>query len=389
MPALATARRLRDRHPWGVYQVAAGGCLALLATGQLTLAGELADRSYQDAVELAGRLGRAATPVVGTTAAICGIVAKAQGRVRTALTRLTEAATLLADWPTYRLERLYLAELAATHAVLGDLDQATARLEQADRHRDSPVRLLDAWVERARAWTAAANGEASRATALARHAASLAHATEQPTIEALARFDAVRFGDRRQAPRGLAELAHQLQLPAVSAMAAAAAVLGSADRAVALDQAAGALAEHGHLLYAAEAAIAAYRGHAEAGRPTRANLSLVRATALVRECDGARTPLLVSNGLEAVLTPRERQVAALAAAGHSGPKIAAQLGLSVRTVNNYLGRAYHKLGVRSRTELAGLLPAPTIGGLAISHDLATRASAGSPLTRAGRPAETV
>jgi DNA-binding CsgD family transcriptional regulator len=58
-----------------------------------------------------------------------------------------------------------------------------------------------------------------------------------------------------------------------------------------------------------------------------------------------------------VLTPREREVAMLAAAGISSREIAARLDLSVRTVDNYLGRAYAKLDVASRTELAALLRA--------------------------------
>lgn len=61
------------------------------------------------------------------------------------------------------------------------------------------------------------------------------------------------------------------------------------------------------------------------------------------------------HGLYTVLTSRELQVASQAAAGHSAPKIATCLGLSARTVNNYLGRAYDKLGVRGRTQLADVL----------------------------------
>jgi len=50
-------------------------------------------------------------------------------------------------------------------------------------------------------------------------------------------------------------------------------------------------------------------------------------------------------------------VAMLAAARTSSREIAARLDLSVRTVDNYLGRAYAKLGVANRTELAALLHA--------------------------------
>jgi DNA-binding CsgD family transcriptional regulator len=56
-----------------------------------------------------------------------------------------------------------------------------------------------------------------------------------------------------------------------------------------------------------------------------------------------------------VLTPREREVAMLAAAHISSREIAARLALSVRTVDNYLGRVYAKLGVSTRAQLAALL----------------------------------
>ncbi|MFJ5266353.1 ATP-binding protein [Streptomyces sp. NPDC088387] len=54
------------------------------------------------------------------------------------------------------------------------------------------------------------------------------------------------------------------------------------------------------------------------------------------------------------LTPQELQVVRLAAGGNSSRQIAAQLFLSPRTVEHHLYKAYPKLGVGSRRELAGL-----------------------------------
>jgi len=54
----------------------------------------------------------------------------------------------------------------------------------------------------------------------------------------------------------------------------------------------------------------------------------------------------------AVLTPSERRIVGLAQRGLTNTEIARQLTLSPRTVENHLARAYQKLGVRSRTELA-------------------------------------
>ncbi len=53
-----------------------------------------------------------------------------------------------------------------------------------------------------------------------------------------------------------------------------------------------------------------------------------------------------------VLTPSERRIVGLAQRGLTNTEIASQLKLSSRTVENHLARAYGKLGIRSRTELA-------------------------------------
>jgi DNA-binding CsgD family transcriptional regulator len=52
------------------------------------------------------------------------------------------------------------------------------------------------------------------------------------------------------------------------------------------------------------------------------------------------------------LTPTERRVAELVAAGHSNKEVAAELFVTLRAVEANLSRIYGKLGIRSRTELA-------------------------------------
>jgi len=58
------------------------------------------------------------------------------------------------------------------------------------------------------------------------------------------------------------------------------------------------------------------------------------------------------------LTPSERRVAELVAGGLSNKQVAAQLYVSVATVDTHLRAVYAKLGVRSRTQLARRLGAP-------------------------------
>ena len=58
------------------------------------------------------------------------------------------------------------------------------------------------------------------------------------------------------------------------------------------------------------------------------------------------------------LTPGERRVAELVAAGLSNKQVAEQLYVSVYTVEAHLSQAYAKLGIASRTQLAAALGPP-------------------------------
>jgi DNA-binding CsgD family transcriptional regulator len=70
----------------------------------------------------------------------------------------------------------------------------------------------------------------------------------------------------------------------------------------------------------------------------------------------ARTPTLsdvIANGYG--LTPREREVAALAARGRATKQIASNLAISLFTVKDHLKAVYAKVGVQSRAELVATL----------------------------------
>jgi len=66
-------------------------------------------------------------------------------------------------------------------------------------------------------------------------------------------------------------------------------------------------------------------------------------------------------GQVAMLTPRKREVASLAANGLTNREIAEQLVVSARTVEHHLEHAYQKLGVNDRGELTTLLSARLTG----------------------------
>jgi DNA-binding CsgD family transcriptional regulator len=57
----------------------------------------------------------------------------------------------------------------------------------------------------------------------------------------------------------------------------------------------------------------------------------------------------------ASLTPQQRQIALLAAAGHTNKEIAARLFLSPRTVSTHLYQVFPKLGITSRAALRDAL----------------------------------
>ena len=80
-----------------------------------------------------------------------------------------------------------------------------------------------------------------------------------------------------------------------------------------------------------------------------------RARELAAACEGARPPALALLDEPTPLSKREREVALLAAQGLASKEIAARLHLSSRTVDNHLQRAYEKLGVTSRSDLAAAI----------------------------------
>ncbi|MFF5701542.1 AAA family ATPase [Streptomyces sp. NPDC012794] len=80
-----------------------------------------------------------------------------------------------------------------------------------------------------------------------------------------------------------------------------------------------------------------------------------RTRAELRAAGESATPAVpTARALADRLTPQELQVVRLAAEGRSSREVAALLFLSPRTVEHHLYKAYPKLGIRSRTELARL-----------------------------------
>lgn len=94
----------------------------------------------------------------------------------------------------------------------------------------------------------------------------------------------------------------------------------------------------------------------EEARLTPALADGARHPALCRARDewSLRDPQCASRGPLATLTPRERQVVALVAAGHPNKTIARELGASPWTVKNHLRAVFRKTGAANRTALGAL-----------------------------------
>lgn len=111
----------------------------------------------------------------------------------------------------------------------------------------------------------------------------------------------------------------------------------------------------GALLYAAEASALEQRRALDAGLSRRASAAAARSARLVERCESPDTPALRLETEIDPLSSREREIALLAAEGRTSRQIADQLYLSVRTIDNHLQRAYTKLGVAGRSQLADAL----------------------------------
>ncbi|MCH0567261.1 LuxR C-terminal-related transcriptional regulator [Streptomyces sp. MUM 2J] len=118
--------------------------------------------------------------------------------------------------------------------------------------------------------------------------------------------------------------------------------------------------EHaGTPLYAAEAWALTWRLHTRAGHTRQATAAARHATTARQAHEGSATYLLDTMTTTEPLSPREREVALLAAAGHTTPQIAQQLTLSPRTIDRHLSSTYHKLGITTRKALPKALNTPT------------------------------
>jgi DNA-binding CsgD family transcriptional regulator len=235
-------------------------------------------------------------------------------------------------------------------------DHATAE-EQLSKARNA----VAAWVqgktetyelERAEIAVSMARGDLTKARGLALRYAS--ESGEAVLHEAEMLHEAVRAGHPAARVEGrLAMLAAHSDGPLTAGLAEYARAFAAQDVA-ALEQVGEGFADLGLQLLAAETAAAASTAATRAGLGAPARRLAARSHALAGRCEGARTPILAS--VKAIdLTPRELEIALLAAGNLSNREIAGRLVVSTRTVETHIYRVMDKLGVSRRQDLGPLL----------------------------------
>ncbi|MBM0125839.1 LuxR C-terminal-related transcriptional regulator [Pimelobacter simplex] len=314
--ALATVQHLAGRY----------GAARTTAVQALTEAADNGDEILSRSIEF----------LLGRIAADAGHLASAERW----LTETISGATSVGPPGMAVLARL---SLTAVQGAAGDLDLARTTLAQV-----SAELVPGSWLALARGWS---EGMASGTEATLGHvadAATRAHAAGNRTLAAQAWQVALEIGRADAALAPLAQLAAECDSGFIGLLAEHAAA--AADR------------DHAGLLRISEswegrdglrlAAVAAAGAARVLGSARSAAAARARAADLVRRCDGLDLPILRAGDADSPLTPREREIAALAAAGATSKEIAAQLFLSSRTVDNHLQSVYTKLGISGRQELA-------------------------------------
>jgi DNA-binding CsgD family transcriptional regulator len=339
---------LPDTTGWERLQLESSRCSGFVFAGRLDDAERMAFAGYRQAIR------RGAGLEASMYALWLGHLARLHGDLEQSLRWLKEADQ---DRGSDFFAPSILSDLAHTAALLGDIGLARDAQKRAEHSllRSSP--LFEVSPLLSRVWVEAASGRITQAIGSASRAAGVAAPRGPPQFEVVALHDMVRLG--AAAPRTVARLvelarAFEGDLTATCAAHALAAAARDGDQ---LDKVADRFARLDARLLAAETAAQAAEAHQRTGRVANAAISANAGREWATGCRGARTPALTMLMFDAlgVLTPRQREIAQLAANGLTSIAIADRLMLSSRTVDNTLRQVFARLGVPNRRELRELL----------------------------------
>jgi DNA-binding CsgD family transcriptional regulator len=356
-----TAEAVRVSRQAAANHVALGDELAIASPGThrvnelfaLVQAGRLdeADARGRPSFDVAARARMPLGVIwVGFHLARCAV---ARGQPATALGWIARVTTAMDASGLEGVRPAASAVAAVALGLLGDAAGSAARADEVDSLAPG-FGFLAPELPLGRAWALVAGGQIPAARALLLDAATAAEAAGHVPVAGWLLHDAARLGAAVEAAPALGALASLTDSVLVAARADHAVAL-VADDPDHLARCADEFERLGALLLAAESAAGAADAWRRRQEQRRAAALDVRARGLAERCEGARTPALVRAGGVVPLTDREREVALLAASGQTSRMIADHLFLSVRTIDNHLGRIYDKLGVSSRAELAAAL----------------------------------
>lgn len=337
---IAIARRHPDLMADAEPMLAISDYMALICAGDL-------DGAERTAGAQLDAFGRRDVGWLGLWESMLAMVELARGDASAADRRMERAvrASRWRDAPgVIWLAHAYHAKVLAQ---LGRGDEGRTVYERIPADQLLDPRVVMAAAE-ARAWLAWQSGRLGGAPVEELAAGARLQAGQgQRGLAVVSAYDAARLGRPELVATLLTEAAAVVDGPLVEAMAATVRGQVAGDAAL-LEHGAERFAQLGFIPYAADAAALAARvaAPAEAERLGR------RAAGLAAGIDAAVVHAQVAG---AQLTGREREIATLAAAGARSKEIAQRLGLSPRTVDNHLLRAYRKLGVRRRDELGPAL----------------------------------
>jgi DNA-binding CsgD family transcriptional regulator len=334
--------------PWDRWALFGYRAAALIYGGRLREAEELLAHTYDRAIE---QPGSQALAIVTRWLAVLHLE---QGRPKSAFRRASESYTLLRQLGQPYTSRWPYGHAALALALLGRADRAAETLAAHDALGVTPLLPNETDILQARAWTAAAAGDLPGARDQLETAAALGEQIGDLIGASSALHGMARLGRAGQVAARLTALADEIDGDLVRTRAAYASAVAAGDSA-ALDQVATRFEDLGANLYAAESSAEAGVLLRRAGMTRQAAAVEQKAARLLARCEGARTPALQTTAVRVRLTPGELDTAVQAAAGQSNKQIAGAMHLSVRTVESHLQRAYEKLGISGRHELADAL----------------------------------
>ncbi len=331
--------------PWSPY---GNHALSLIALGRLREAEDLLSSAHEAQIAQPGSLENA------VVALSLGALRLEQGRVQSAFMQATSSAALFLELGLPVSARLSYALSALSLALAGVAGKATETLAELDALGLPTDMEYECEVLQARAWAAAAGGDMATARQHLEAAVELGVQVGDLVGATRALHGLARVGRARQATDQLGQLVGQVDGEMTAARRAYMTAAAAKDS-VALQAAAAGFEDIGANLYAAEALGEAAVQLRRDGSSREAAATQQKAARLLARCESAVTPFVRAIGARAQLTPAELDTALQAATGSTDKQIAEMMHLSVRTVENRLHRAYQKLGLSHRRELAEAL----------------------------------